>query len=509
MAESRHDDDERQDGGHMSREAHVPWREILTRDHAPALLISALGVWLHAADGLVVATMTPAILADIGGGALIAWALALYEVGSISAGAIAGLVAMRHGVPTRMAASALAFALGCIVSASAPTMPVLLAGRLIQGIGGGGLVALAFVASAQFFPQRLMPRVMAVISGLWGISSFIGPMVGGVFVEYGASLGGWRGGFLFFAIQAAVLCAIVLTASPEAARSPVAGSSAEKGSALRSPWRRVALVALGVVAIASAGIDVTPLRSTIFVTLGIACLWLFLRIDAAAGESRMLPRRAASLRDPAGAAVCLVFFFAVATVAIAVYGPLLMIRLHGLSAFEAGYILAIGSVSWTLAAILASGQPERRDPIWILTGAAALLGATLGFLASAPSGPVWLIGVSAMLEGGGFGLAWTFILRRAIALSPPDEAERISGGLPTVQRLGYAVGAAGAGIMANAAGMHAFEAGDAEAGRAVGVAVFGAAIIPALGGLYAAWRLLNSSRRQSAAADGADRPSAC
>lgn len=488
--------------------ARVSWRELLTREHAPALLIAALGVWLHAADGLVVATMTPAILTDIGGGALIAWTLALYEVGSISAGALSGLAAARHGVRRPMALAATVFALGCVVSALAPSMPVLLAGRLLQGFGGGGLVAFAFVVATQFFSRRLMPRVLAVISLLWGVSAFIGPMVGGVFVEYGAALGGWRGGFMLFAIQAAALCVVVLRATPEAAK-PGADAAAAQGplpepgrspdrSSDSAPWRRVGLIAGGVVAIAAAGIDVTPVRSTVLALAGALCFWMFLRLDAAAGAARMLPRRPATTATPAGAAALLVFFFCAATISIAIYGPLLMIRLHGVSAFAAGYILALGSISWTAAAVLVSGEPERRDPLWILVGVLTLLAATVGFLISAPNGPVWLIGVSAMLEGGGFGLAWTFILRRATALSPEDEAERLSAGLPTVQRLGYAVGAAAAGIVANGSGMAAFEAGDLSAGRMVGQAVFAAAILPGLAGLYAAWRLLRFRRERDA-----------
>ena len=76
----------------------------------------------------------------------------------------------------------------------------------------------------------------------------------------------------------------------------------------------------------------------------------------------------------------------------------------------------------------------------------------LGFALAVPAGPVWLIALVAILEGGGFGIAWTFVLRRVTTLSDPAETERISGAIPTVQRLGYALGAAYIGIIANAAG---------------------------------------------------------
>ena len=77
----------------------------------------------------------------------------------------------------------------------------------------------------------------------------------------------------------------------------------------------------------------------------------------------------------------------------------------------------------------------------------------LGFALAVPSGPVWLIALCAALQGAGFGTAWTFILRRATALAPAEETQRVAGAIPTVQRLGYALGAAYLGIVANAAGI--------------------------------------------------------
>jgi hypothetical protein len=90
----------------------------------------------------------------------------------------------------------------------------------------------------------------------------------------------------------------------------------------------------------------------------------------------------------------------------------------------------------------------------------------LGLVYSLPQGPVWLIAVFAALEGGGFGVSWTFILRRVTSLAPAGETERISGAIPTVQRLGYAVGAGYVGIVANAAGFVTAESADEVAAAA-------------------------------------------
>ncbi len=420
----------------------VPWSEILTRTQAPALALVCLGVWLHAADGLIVATMLPAIVAEIGGGALVAWTVALYEIGSIVAGATGGYLVLRFGLRRPMGLAAALFAVGCLVSAVAPSMPVLLAGRLLQGLGGGGLMALSFVALGQLFPPRLMARAMAAISTLWGVSSFLGPLIGGLFVAHAT----WRLGFVFFALQAAALACWIGLAAPMGRRSPAAGLVGTV------PAARLTVLAAGVVAIASAGIAIDPVRTPLFAVAGLGLLAVFLHLDGRAGPGRLLPPVPFGLGTAHGCALAMVFLFSAATIAIPAYGPLLVTAIHGVSAMTAGYLVACSAVGWTIFAVLVSGAHPRHDPAFIAVGMLMVLTSVIGFAHAVPAGPVWLIGAVAGLEGGGFGIAWTFILRRVTALCDPAEVERIAGAIPTVQRLGYAVGAATIGIIANAAG---------------------------------------------------------
>lgn len=418
------------------------WRAIATRRYGPALALVCLGVWLHAADSLLVATMMPAMVAEIGGHALVAWTVALYEVGSIAAGAASGLLAVRHGIRLPMGAAALLFAAGCAVSALAPDMWVVLAGRLLQGLGGGGLMALSFVAVGRLFPKPLMPRALAAVSTLWGVSAFLGPLAGGVFVEFAT----WRHGFWFFALQAMVQ-AVWIAFGPALGDRPAA--AVEAG---RLPVLRLLSLSAGVVLIACGGIDVTVLHTTGFTLAGLACLAVFLRLDARRGADRLLPPSPFGLATPAGAALTMILLMSTATIAITAYGPLLTTALHGISALAAGYIIAGASIAWTVSSVLAAGAAERHDPKLIVAGMALVTLSVLGFAWSVPNGPVWLIAASAAVEGGGFGMAWTFILRRATSLAPVAETERIAAAIPTMQRLGYALGAAYVGIVANAAG---------------------------------------------------------
>jgi len=448
------------------------------RGYGAALILVCAGVWLHAADSLLVATMLPALVAEIGGEALIGWTVSLYEIGTILTGTASGLLAARYGVRLPMAVAAAAFAAGCAISALAPSMWVVLAGRLLQGLGGGGLMALAFVATSVLFPGPLVPRAIAAISALWGVSAFLGPLIGGLFVEYAD----WRGGFWFFGAQAVALSLWIGFGSglggrppPDPARTAVFSS-------------RLLLLAAGVVLIAYGGIDVGPLRTASFVLAGIAAIIAFLVLDARGGENRLLPRRAFDSAAPVGSGLVMIFCLAIATIAVTAYGPLFIVLLHGASALVAGYIVACASIGWTVAAVLVVASAERHDRTLIGAGMLVVSASIPGFLYSIPDGPVWLIAVFAALQGAGFGMAWAFVLRRMTALAPADDTERVAGALPTVQRLGYAIGAAYVGIVANAAGFAggADKAGIAEAARAV----FAAAIPFAVIGLAATARFV-------------------
>ena len=460
----------------------VGWLELFTREHIPSLLLICLGVWLHAADSMLVATMIPAIVADIGGQAMVGWSIARYEIGSIVAGAASGVLALRFGVRMPMGFAALLFAAGCAISAFAPVMWVLLVGRLLQGLGGGGLVAVSFVAAGVLFPPRLMPRALAAVSLLWGSSAFLGPLIGGLFVEFSS----WRNGFVFFAGQALLLALWLWFFSTPHTRGPVQVSGAIATS-------RLLLLALAVLSIAYAGVEIGLLRTSLMIALGLFLLFLFFLFDRRASDNRLLPRDAIAPHTVTGAALAMILCVTIATVALTAYGPLLVVLLHGTSALVAGYIAACSSIGWSLAAIAVSGMPQRHDLKFIRIGMICIVISVIGFLYSIPNGPIPLIAFFSALDGVGFGMAWVFILRQLLACAEPLERERVSAAMPTIQRLGYALGAAFIGIVANANGFSA--ALTPEDARAAAIAIYLACIPFAVLGLLAMLRFVSLAGR--------------
>lgn len=418
------------------------WPAFLRSAHRSSLALVCLAVWLHAADSLIIATMMPAILADLGGAHLVAWSFTLYLVASITSGAASALLTLRYGLRLPMSLAAALFALGCLLSALAPSMPVMLLGRLLQGFGGGALVSFGFIAARQLFPAHFIPKAMASVSTAWGASAFIGPLLGGGFVEYAT----WRWGFVAFAAQALALSLWIALQKTD-------GTPAEHpAEAPIFPWQRLLLLSLSVLLVAASGLTSSPLSLTLCLLLGSLSFLLFLHRDASSTRSRMFPRQAFSLRTRNGAIMLLLLCFTMATVANEIYGALLMVKLHALSPLQAGYIIACGAIGWSLSAFATSNSPASRDGQMITLGFAMITVSILGFVLAFPTGPVWLLTAIALLEGAGFGIAISFILRYATAFAEPEEIPRITSGISTAQRIGYAFGGAYIGLIGNLLG---------------------------------------------------------
>jgi MFS family permease len=445
----------------------------------PAVAVLCLGVWLHAADSLLAATVMPSAVAEIGGVAFIYWTVALYQLGSIVAGAITGILALRLGLRAAMTVAALIYGIGCTVSALAPDMAAMLLGRLLQGLGGGWMMALSHVGVTQLFPARRWPELLAVISGVWGVSALLGPLIGGAF----ATAGLWRGAFWAFAAQAVALAALMPL---------LLGRTSGKAHAAEPvPWRRIVVLSAGVVAVLAAGVQATSLAALLLVGLGLAllagALWLERR------RNQLFPPDPLDLRRPWGAGYVMVLALSIATVSFTVYGPLLMQTLFGVTPLLAGLMIAVESVSWTIAAIVFAGAGARLEPALIRGGALAITLGIGGLAWTMPQGPVAALVPWVVLLGAGFGMCWAFVMRRVVESVAESERERAASSLPTIQLLGYALGAALSGIVANLSGLATDVPRDVVEGAAFWV--FAAFLPLAALGVAAAWRLARGTER--------------
>ncbi len=309
------------------------WRELFGGGHGGRAIALAAGVTLHAVNIFVATTIMPSVVAEIGGLAYYAWNATLFIVGSIVGSALASELLARHGARGAYRIAALAFAAGSLAAALAPTMPVLLAARALQGLGGGMLFALSYALIRLVLPQELWPRAIALGSGTWGAAALSGPFVGGIFAESGQ----WR--LAFWAVLAAtgafaLLCARVLPA-PGTAPPPIAAG--------RFPSRRLALLAGAALAISGASVVPSLWVNAAGLAVALLLLVAMVRLERAA-TVRLLPSDALRPATPLGAVYLTMGLVTVGTNAI-VFVPLLLQVLHGLSPLGAGYLTVLQAAS--------------------------------------------------------------------------------------------------------------------------------------------------------------------
>ena len=457
------------------------WGDLLAEGRLPKFALICLGVWLNAADALVTATIMPSVGADLGGYGYFSWSVAGFLVGAVLAGASAGRIAELFGVRAATALAGLLTAAGCVLSAAAPDIQSFLAGRLLQGLGTGWISGFSMVAIALLFPERHLARVFAAVSGVWGIATLLGPLVGGIY----ATAHDWRGVFWLFAAQAAAfsLAALWLLRGTQSKR---------EGAGI--PWLQLAVLGAGVAAIAAADITSGAALSLGLVAAGVAVLGLVLWIDTRA-PIRLLPRGAQRLTTVVGAGYACMFVMTAASMGFAIYGPPILQTLRGYSPLWAGYVVGVESLAWTAAAYLVAEVSPRWDGVWIRVGAICLVASVLLLPWALPGRSLAWVLVGASLLGAAFGFSWSFLSMRVMAaLSEEDRAIGASA-IMAVRQTGAAAGAALAGAAANLVG---FSDGlTAATARAAAVSVFLIVVPLALAGTWAAFRLTGAAAQKA------------
>jgi MFS family permease len=437
----------------------VDWRLLWASGDLARFCFVSCGILLHATNETMIATIMPAMVGDLSGVELVGWSLAVYELGAISAGAAAGRLVSYVPLRTNMVAAALLYAAGALICATSSSMPVFLLGRVVEGLGGGALVSLAFVSVERLFRPAIWPQLFAIMSAIWGVAAFTGPLLGALSAEHLS----WRWAFGIFSTAGfamAVTSFVVLTGP--------ATKVDRRGEALPPPFPFLPLgcLAVAVMLVAGAGVSIDTVRSSVLLIMGLAGLWLFLRLDARVPDARLFPSRLFDWRGKVGSGMTMIAAFSIATCSFAVYGPLILTSLHGISVLTTGYIIAAESISWSVLSILVANAPPHRERIIIIVGALMVATGLVGFAYAVPAGSIPLILACALLQGGGFGIAYPFVTRIIVAGAPEGERTIASSAVPTMQRIGYAVGAALCGIVANASGFSEGLSGETAAGVA-------------------------------------------
>ena len=340
--------------------ATVGWSALLRREWLPLLVALVGGVLLHSMNVLMLATVLPSIVEDVGGTSMMSWPTTAFLASSIVAATCTGHLTARLGARTAFCAGAMVFGIGALICALAPSMGIVVTGRFVQGFGGGVLSAMAYVLVGNAFPEPMWPRVAALLSGAWSMSVLIGPLVGGAF----ATWGNWRGAFYAVTVLAALLAIVAARALPRA--------RAVKGGPVRAiPGGRVALICLAIAVMSTASVVSLPLTKAGLFLTAVALLIGMILLDRRS-RAPLFPSDAFSLRSMTGVAMWFALLVSIAYSPLSIFVPVFLQSLHGFDPLAAGYTVAGASMGWTVSSIVVSGWSLRAAGRMLVAGPFAM-----------------------------------------------------------------------------------------------------------------------------------------
>ncbi len=422
------------------------WRDLFSGKNAAFAIALSGGVVLHAINIYIATTILPSVVLDIGGLNLYAWNTTLFVTASILGSALSARLLSGYGPRSAYLVASLAFMLGSALCALAPNMPLMLVGRTVQGLGGGFLFALSYAMINLVFPQSLWPRAMALISGMWGVATLIGPAIGGIFAELDA----WR--FAFWTLLPITLIYAIFTW-----RILPAGRASTAATATLPVTQLVLLTAI-VLTISASSIANSGLTNIAGMVVAALLLLLLLRIESRA-TSRLLPRDALRLNSPL-AALYITISLLVIGMTSEIFVPYFLQTLHGQSPLISGYIAAAMAAGWTISEVMSAGWKKAGIRWAIISGPIIVLVGLVVLSMLMPAGSVggWAhmapIAIALTLVGFGIGFGWPHLLTRILQVAAEEDKDIAGASITTVQMFATAVGAALAGMVANLSGLN-------------------------------------------------------
>lgn len=437
-----------------------------------AIAAVMMTILLGALDQTIVGVAVPTIARRIGGFEWMAWVISAYLIASTVVTPLYGRLGDRIGRRRVMTIAIVVFLAGSVCCALARSMPQLVLARVLQGAGGGGLLAMAQSVIADIVPIRERGRYQSYVSIVWAVASLLGPVVGGLLTEFLS----WPWIFWINLPVGALALLLVHTGLAGLQVLPQA-----------SPGSRIdglgALLLVGglttlLIPITRVGQGASWDEATNLLGWALAVLLLM----AFAGQQRRHPDPIVPtqlLADPSVVACCgLMFFCFFNFIALTVLVPLRLQLIVGFSAADAALRLLPMSLAIPVAAFLAGRWLQRTGRVLPAQRLGTLM-VPAGLLALGLSGPTDSVaGVGLVVAGFGIGLQLPTTLITAQQSVPRPLIGTVTALTAFFRLLGGAVGVAvlssvvllllrehlPAGLLTPAG------AGGAEAGQAAGPA---------------------------------------
>ncbi|MEV6619064.1 MFS transporter [Streptomyces sp. NPDC051051] len=345
------------------RQEHVPGNVLVS---IGALL---LGMLLAALDQTIVSTALPTIVSDLGGLNHLSWVVTAYLLASTAATPLWGKLGDQYGRKTLFQIAIVIFLIGSALCGMAQNMPQLIGFRALQGLGGGGLMVLSMAIVGDIVPPRERGRYQGLFGAVFGTTSVLGPLLGGLFTEHLS----WRWVF-YVNLPLGVVALGVIAAVLHIPRRSTKHVIDYLGTFL------IASVATSLVLVASLGGTTWAWGSPQIVglaVLGVVLAVAFVAVERRAAEP-VLPLRLFRIRTFTLSAV-ISFIVGFAMFGAMTYLPTFLQVVQGVSPTLSG-VHMLPMVAGLLLASTASGQIVSRTGRWKVFPVTGTAVTTVGLL---------------------------------------------------------------------------------------------------------------------------------
>ncbi|MBQ0998410.1 DHA2 family efflux MFS transporter permease subunit [Streptomyces nigra] len=312
-----------------------------------------LGMLLAALDQTIVSTALPTIVSDLGGLEHLSWVVTAYLLASTAATPLWGKLGDQYGRKRLYQIAIVIFLVGSALCGMAQDMTQLIAFRALQGLGGGGLIVLSMAIVGDIVPPRERGRYQGLFGAVFGATSVLGPLLGGVFTEHLS----WRWVF-YVNLPVGAVALIVIALVLHIPRRSTKHVIDYLGTVL------IAAVATGLVLVASLGGTTWGWGSAQIVALAVASVvlaFVFVAVERRAAEP-VLPLKLFRVRTFTLSAV-ISFIVGFAMFGAMTYLPTFLQVVQGISPTLSG-VHMLPMVAGMLLSSTGSGQIVSRTGRW-------------------------------------------------------------------------------------------------------------------------------------------------
>jgi MFS family permease len=398
-------------------------------------------VLLTAFEAMAVSTAMPIAVADLRGLPFYSLAFSAYLTLSLLGMVLAGQRADARGPRLPFLAGTGLFGVGLVLAGTATSMGQFVAGRAVQGLGGGMVIVSLYVLVARALPVHLHGKAFSAMASAWVLPAIVGPVISGFLAEHAS----WR--WVFLGAAALIVFPLGFLAGPlRTLPKPEPKQLAPADLArLRTVRLCAGLTALGVGLFQYGGQELNVIGAVLIP------LALLLLIPSA---PKLLPRGIFRARRGLPTVVALRGLMAGAYFGTEAFIPLMLVRERGLSATAAGLSLTGAAISWAVAAWLPNRSWVRARVSragLVRAGTAVTVVALLGtFAAISPRTPLWTAAAAMFVAAFGMGLAFPNISVLTLELSEPDDQGANSAALQVADGMTSTLSIAVAGAVYHA-----------------------------------------------------------